>query len=64
MSLYAGFLGAMAILFAGIGLVLLVLAARQAVLRRPREAAIYFALTLLAGSVATGFYLVRGLMSS
>lgn len=64
MSLYAGFLGAMAILFAGIGLVLLVLAARQAALKRLREAAIYFALTLLAGSVATGFYLVRGLMSS
>ena len=64
MDLYAGFLGAMALLFVGIGVVLLVLTLRQAARRRMREAAIYFALTLLAGSVATGFYLVRGLMGS
>ena len=54
----------MAWLFVGIGVVLLGLAVRQAARRRHREAAIYLALTLLAGSVATGFFLVRGLMSS
>jgi len=64
MDLYAGFLGAMAYLFVGIGVVVLVLAVLQAVRRRYREAAIYFALTLLACSVAAGFYLVRGLMAS
>ena len=62
MDLYAGFLSSMAVLFVVSAVLLLSLTVVQVARRRGRKAAAYLALTILASSVAAGFYLVRGLI--
>jgi hypothetical protein len=64
MDLYASFLGAMSFLFIASAVVLLSMGLFHLRRRHGRKAAIYLALTLLAGLVAAGFHFFRGLMSS
>jgi hypothetical protein len=61
-DLYAAFLSAMAVVFVVSAVLLLTLTIVQVARRRGKRAAAYLALTLLACSVAAGFYLVRGLI--
>ena len=62
MGLYAAFLSVMCVLFVGSAVVLLVMSLVHGARRHGRRAAAYLALTLLACSVAAGFYFFRGLV--
>ena len=62
MQAYTLFLSVLCILFAASGAVLLLMAAVQFVKRRGRRAAVYLGLTVLAVTVAAGFYFFRHLI--
>ena len=62
MDLYAAFLSVMCVLFVASAAVLLVMSVVHIARRHGRKAAAYLALTLLACSVAAGFYFFRGLI--
>jgi len=62
MTVYAAFLGGMSLLFVVTALGLLAMTVVQAARHRARRAAAYLGLTILACSVAAGFYFFRALI--